>query len=101
MRTFAHLVFLLISSCLLFVDVSTDTILHGQSITASNTIVPAGNDFELGFLAMNLCFYPAFSTITTCIFYYYKCASSEFMQKPRNMFTEQCDGYNSGTPVTV
>ncbi|CAL5393205.1 unnamed protein product [Camellia sinensis] len=31
-----------------------DTILHGQSITASNTIVPAGNDFELGFLAMNL-----------------------------------------------
>ncbi|CAL5393173.1 unnamed protein product [Camellia sinensis] len=26
-----------------------DTILHGQSITASNTIVSAGNDFELGF----------------------------------------------------
>ncbi|THG00669.1 hypothetical protein TEA_016798 [Camellia sinensis var. sinensis] len=49
MRTFSHLVFLLISSCLLFVDASTDTILHGQSITASNTIVSAGNGFELGF----------------------------------------------------
>ncbi|XP_028065614.1 G-type lectin S-receptor-like serine/threonine-protein kinase At4g27290 [Camellia sinensis] len=49
MRTFAHLVFLLISSCLLFVDASTDTIVHGQSITASNTIVSAGNVFELGF----------------------------------------------------
>ncbi|GMP52761.1 hypothetical protein CsSME_00018462 [Camellia sinensis var. sinensis] len=49
MRTFAHLVFLLISSCLLFADASTDTILHGQSITTSNTIVSAGNDFELGF----------------------------------------------------
>ncbi|THG15398.1 hypothetical protein TEA_013504 [Camellia sinensis var. sinensis] len=34
---------LLISSCLLFVDASRDRVLHAQSITASNTIISAGN----------------------------------------------------------
>ncbi|GMP52764.1 hypothetical protein CsSME_00018465 [Camellia sinensis var. sinensis] len=50
MTTYAHFVFLLISSCLWFADASTDTILPGQSITDSDTIVSAGN-IKLGFFS--------------------------------------------------
>ncbi|KAL7218148.1 hypothetical protein ACSBR2_011426 [Camellia fascicularis] len=50
MKAFA-LVFLLISSCSLYADASTDTILQGQSITASDNITSAGNIFELGFFS--------------------------------------------------
>lgn len=43
-----NLVFLFISSCYLQLAVATgDTILQGQSVTASQTIVSAGGTFEL------------------------------------------------------
>ncbi|XP_028066017.1 G-type lectin S-receptor-like serine/threonine-protein kinase At1g11300 [Camellia sinensis] len=51
MTTYAHFVFLLISSCLWLADASTDTILPGQLITDSDTIASAGNVFELGFFS--------------------------------------------------
>ena len=50
-RWSANLVFLLISSCfhLEFADAFTDTILQGQSISTSQTIISAAGNFELGF----------------------------------------------------
>eukprot|EP00261_Vitis_vinifera_P031476 XP_019072719.1 PREDICTED: receptor-like serine/threonine-protein kinase SD1-8 isoform X2 [Vitis vinifera] len=52
-RWSANLVFLLISSGFhwQFVDAFTDTILQGQSITTSQTIISAGGNFELGFFS--------------------------------------------------
>eukprot|EP00261_Vitis_vinifera_P031477 XP_019072720.1 PREDICTED: receptor-like serine/threonine-protein kinase SD1-8 isoform X2 [Vitis vinifera] len=52
-RWSANLVFLLISSGFhwQFVDAFTDTILQGQSLTTSQTIVSAGGNFELGFFS--------------------------------------------------
>ena len=52
-RRSANLVFLLISSCfhLEFSEVFTDTILQGQSITTSQTIVSVGGEFKLGFFS--------------------------------------------------
>ena len=52
-RWSANLVFLLISSGfhLQFVDAFTDTILQGQSLTTSQTIISAGGNFELGFFS--------------------------------------------------
>ncbi|KAF7112202.1 hypothetical protein RHSIM_RhsimUnG0256600 [Rhododendron simsii] len=49
MTNFAHLVFLLIFSFLLFANALTDTILQGQSLTTSTSITSSGNKFELGF----------------------------------------------------
>ncbi|RVW70320.1 Receptor-like serine/threonine-protein kinase SD1-6 [Vitis vinifera] len=48
-----NLVFLLISSGFhwQFVDAFTDTILQGQSLTTSQTIISAGGNFELGFFS--------------------------------------------------
>ena len=45
---------LLVSSCfhLEFADAFIDTILQGQSITTSQTIVFVGGDFELGFFSL-------------------------------------------------
>ncbi|KAH7843420.1 hypothetical protein Vadar_016409 [Vaccinium darrowii] len=51
MANFAHPVFLLIFSFLLFADGLTDTILQGQSVTASTPITSSGNKFELGFFS--------------------------------------------------
>ena len=50
-RCSANLVFLLISSGFQwqFADAFTDTILQGQSITTSQTIISAAGNFELGF----------------------------------------------------
>ena len=50
-RRCVNLVFLLISSCfhLEFFEAFTDTILQGQSINTSQTIVSAGGEFKLGF----------------------------------------------------
>ena len=50
-RWSANLVLLLISSCfhLEFADAFTDTILQGQSISTSQTIISAAGNFELGF----------------------------------------------------
>ncbi|XP_034678682.1 receptor-like serine/threonine-protein kinase SD1-8 [Vitis riparia] len=52
-RWSANLVFLLISSGFhwQFVDAFTDTILQGQSLTTSQTIISAGGNFELGFFS--------------------------------------------------
>ncbi|XP_058210008.1 uncharacterized protein LOC131322632 [Rhododendron vialii] len=49
MTNFAHPVFLLIFSFLLFANALTDTILQGQSLTTSTSITSSGNKFELGF----------------------------------------------------
>ncbi|KAH7842584.1 hypothetical protein Vadar_006990 [Vaccinium darrowii] len=51
MANFAHPVFLLIFSFSLFADALTDTILQGQLVTTSTTIISSGNEFELGFFS--------------------------------------------------